>query len=523
VVAEICRRLDGLPLAIELAAARCGLNSAREITLHLGAALGALGPGPRDAPARQQTLRATIDWSHDLLGDTEKDCFARFAVFAGGATIEAALLVTRADLHILDQLVAKSLLVRRHDAHTPTRLRMLETIRAYAKERLGLSTDDDAVRERHHRVYLALAERHGAERALWSAGREEHLARLDAEVDNLHAALGWAIVKGDAERALALAAALGCYWGMRDRYADAVEWIEQALRLPGADAHPALCVRALRVKSRYLWCLGRGAEQPAVLAAAEAIGRRLGDPLILSQVLQSRVHHELAAERLDVADALADEALHWATVAGTDWVIAQASSQKAIAASSIADLRIRVDRAASLLMDVGNVHELADLLTDAAYAALCLGSERDAMDFAARATPITYALDNRFVRMTNSGNLGLASLLTGETDAAAHAFREELSLCRETVVRPYAFEGLRGLAAVAVLRGDSERAATLVGAARAHRYGNAADPVEARLDKELFEPARTRCGSDAWNATAREGSALSFEDAIAYALEEPRA
>ena len=136
-VAEICRRVDGLPLAIELAAARCGLLSPAEIAERLDTALGALGAGARDAPARQQTLRATIDWSHDLLSDAEKRCFARFAVFAGGATVEAAEAITDAGLDTLDGLVAKSLLVRRRDAHAPTRLGMLETIRAYATERFA--------------------------------------------------------------------------------------------------------------------------------------------------------------------------------------------------------------------------------------------------------------------------------------------------------------------------------------------------------------------------------------------------
>jgi hypothetical protein len=125
--------------------------------------------------------------------------------------------------------------------------------------------------------------------------------------------------------------------------------------------------------------------------------------------------------------------------------------------------------------------------------------------------------------MINSGNRALAALLSGETDAASDAFRQELRLCRDLVVRPVVFEGLRGLAAVAVVHGDTERAATLVGAAATHRYDNAPDPVEARLDETFFEPARMRCGTDAWNAAAREGSVLSFEDAIAYALEEPRA
>jgi predicted ATPase/class 3 adenylate cyclase len=521
-VAEICRRVDGLPLAIELAAARCGLLSPDEIAERLDDALGGKGSGARDAPARHQTLRATIDWSHELLSDPEKQCFARFAVFAGGATVDAAETITHAGLDTLDGLTAKSLLVRGEHAQTPTRLGMLETIRAYAGERFASASDVDLVREDHYRCYLALAQRHGTDRALRGADAREHLARLDAEIDNVHAALGWAVAQPSAEQALAMAAALGRYWLMRNRYADAVDWVEQALNLPRADADPALRVRLLCVKAAALWPLGRGAEQPAVMAAAEATARALGDPVLLSRTLRIRVHQEIEAERLDVADALADEALHWASAAGDDWEVAEASRAKAIAASSIGDLRERVDRAASLLGDVGNVHELANLLTDAAYAALCLGSDRDAADFSARATPITRALESPHVRMINSGNLGLAALLTGETDTASHALREELSLCRDMVVRPVAFEGLRGLAAVAVVQGDDKRAATLVGAADAHRYDKADDPVEARIDATFFEPARARCGSEAWNAAAREGSMLSFEDAIAYALEESR-
>ncbi len=522
-VAEICRRVDGLPLAIELAAARCGLLSPTEIADRLETALGAPGGGARDAPARQQTLGATINWSHDLLHDAEKRCFAQFAVFAGGATIEAAETITAGGLDTLDGLVTKSLLVRRQHALAPTRLKMLETIRADAAQRLARATDNDAVRERHYRFFLALAERYGDERALWGAGGKEHLTHLDAEIDNLHAALGWAIRQGNCERALAMVTALGCYWVTRNRYVDALEWIAQSLTLPGADAHPPLSVGALRTKARCLRQTGRGAEQPAVVAALEAIARRLGDPVILSQALQLRVDHEINAERLEVADAVADEALRWARAADDKWEIAAAFRGKAIAASSIADLRSRVDRAASLLTEVGNLQQLANLLTSAAYAALCLGNARDGRDFAARATPIAHALDSPFERMINSGNHGLAALLTGETDTASSAFREELRLCREMVVRPVAFEGLRGLGAVAVVGGDAERGARLVGAADTHRYDTPEDPVEATLNERFFEPARTRCGTDAWTAAVRDGGALSFGDAIAYALDEPRA
>ena len=188
-VADICRRVDGLPLAIELAAARCGLLSPAEIADRLDDALGALGAAPRDAPARQQTLRATIDWSHALLNEDEKACFARFAVFAGGATIQAAETITGAGIATLDRLVAKSLLVRSRQADGSTRLGMLETIREYASEEFATLADRESVRERHHLWFLAVAQEHGIDTAIFGPDRDEHLRRLDRELENLDAAL----------------------------------------------------------------------------------------------------------------------------------------------------------------------------------------------------------------------------------------------------------------------------------------------------------------------------------------------
>jgi hypothetical protein len=519
-VAEICRRVDGLPLAIELAAARWGLLSPAEIAERLATALGALGTGARDAPARQRTLRATIDWSHNLLSGVEKQCFARFAVFAGGATVEAAEAITGADLDTLDGLVAKNLLVRRRHAHAPTRLAMLETIRAYAAEHFGSATDVGAVRGAHYRYYLALAERHGAERALMSAGGQAHLARLDADIDNLHAALAHAVGQAGAERALAMCVAVGRYWRMRARFTDALEWVDEALNMPGTDAHPALRIEVLRIKAAALWPVGLGAEQPTAQAEAEAGARALADPLVLSRVLQDRTSYEAGHDALDRAEAFAHEALDLATAADDEWEIAMAAYARAMAAPDITELRARVDVAATLLDDVGNAYFLADLFIAAAYGALCMGGDRDAKEYIARATPTARALGNPSLWMLLRGNFGLAALLTGDTDAARHAFREELTLSRDLVVLPFASEGLAGLAAVSAVQGDDDRAARLVGAAAEHRYGQPNDPVDARLDATFFEPARTRHGADAWDAAAREGSALGFEDAIAYALED---
>jgi hypothetical protein len=307
---------------------------------------------------------------------------------------------------------------------------------------------------------------------------------------------------------------------MRDHYADAVRWIDRALSLPSADDHPALRVHALCFKAMCLWTRAGGAEAPAAMAEAEAIARALADPAVLSQVLQIRADREALAGRLDVADALADEALRWAMTAGDDLAMAAAAFAKAMAASTIAQLRERVDWAASLMDEAGNIFRLADLLASAAYVALGLGADRDAKEFVDRAIPPTRALDNPYLWMLLRANFGLAALLTGDTDSARDAFREELEFCRELVLPRMAYEGLSGLAAVAAVRGDNDRAARLSGAAAAHRYDQRADHVTGRLDAAFIQPARTRHGADAWDASARDGATLSFEDAIAYALQE---
>jgi hypothetical protein len=219
----------------------------------------------------------------------------------------------------------------------------------------------------------------------------------------------------------------------------------------------------------------------------------------------------------------AAEALRWATAADDEWEIAQAWTAKANAVSNLSELLERVDRAASLLEEVGNVVRLGQLFCDAAYGALAMGGDREARELADRAAPIVRDLDNPGTWMILRGNTGLAALLTGETDAARDAFREELEICRELVALPVASEGLLGLAAVSVVHGDLNQAARLRGAATAHGYGQQQDAMEARLEAAFFATARRRHGADAWDAAVRAGAQLSFENAIAYALDEPRA
>ena len=316
--------------------------------------------------------------------------------------------------------------------------------------------------------------------------------------------------------------ALGCYWLMRDRYADAVGWIERAEALPGADEHPELVLVALWAKVRAVWPLGRGDEQRALLERAEALARSLGDPALLAQTLEVRAKHDLGAEAFARANAWADEALYWAKRSGDDWIVALAAECKAQVADTPEALRREVPRAAELLERAGNAYHLADLLASSAFAALCHGDDEHARALVARAIPLTRALDSPYVWMLLSGNAGLAALFTDHLDEAWDAFREELAVCREIVVLPFASEGLAGLAAIETIDGDLDRAARLCGASGAHRYGQPVDPVDARLAATYFEPARERLGAEAWDAAAREGAALSWDEALAYGLERAR-
>src|SRR5439155_5733435 len=239
-VAQICRRLDGIPLAIELAAARTEMMSPEDILDRLEDRLRLLTGGMRTAPPRHHTLRAALDWGHLLLEEPERRLFRRLSVFASGFGAAAAEAVCSgpdlaADevVGLLTRLVDKSFVSPDPPAAGPTRYRILETIRHYASERLLESGEADRVRFRHADHYLALAEE--AEGHQGDAGQTAWLDRLEAEHGNLRAALAWCQAH-DAGRWLRLATALGWYWVARAHLAEGRDWLEGALALMAVDA-----------------------------------------------------------------------------------------------------------------------------------------------------------------------------------------------------------------------------------------------------------------------------------------------
>ena len=319
-------------------------------------------PAPATRPHASRRCARPSTGATSCSATPRRQCFARFAVFAGGATVQSAETITGAGLDTLDDLVAKSLLVRRHDAHSHPAGDARNDPRLRRRALHGRRGQGRRPRT-PLRLLPRVAQRQATEVALWGANRNDHLAELDAEMTTYTPPSSGRSARRSAQQALAMAGAVSEYWRIRNRSCGGGQLDRPRAGHPGRRCPP----RASRpiahcIKAMALWSLGRGAEQPAVWAEAEAIARALGDPVILSRTLEPRAVGETLAGRDDVADALAEEALRCATTAGDGWTIAMAAFGKAMAASNIDELRQRVDRASSLLAAAGNVYHLADML-----------------------------------------------------------------------------------------------------------------------------------------------------------------
>jgi non-specific serine/threonine protein kinase len=539
-IAEICVRLDGLPLALELAAPRCRLLTPGGLLTRLTNRLLMLTGGGRDQPRRLRTVRDAVAWSHDLLSPAEQILFRRLAVFVGGFTLEAAEamasglapteLLGREFPSVLDlvgSLVGQSLLTREEQVAGEPRFGMLETIREYALERLALSGEADDVRTRHATLLAELAE----EADIKLRGREQlsWLARLEAEHDNLRAALAWTLAQGESILALRLAGALHWFWFQHTHWAEGRRWLERALAGPGASAPDSLRAKALAGAGLLSFALSDYASARTRLDESIAVSRAIGDDHLLAYALLCQAwpayvqgdyarHHELASESLALFRALED---CWGFVdaicsLGFAEVIASPHTRQAptLFAESLAGAR-----------ELGDVRGIA-------RAASCLGEEaREHGEYERAAAFYDVALTHsrqlgqspripHLIYYKTLHNLGHVSALLGDVHRGIGYFAEGLAPVQDLGDRRGQGLCLAGMAAMAARLQEQKRAARLFGAVEA--LLTAAGIMMEKVDLAACDPprnaARDQLGIAGFTAAWEEGAALPPQEAIAEAL-----
>ena len=520
--AEICYRLDGLPLAIELAAARTKLLGLDELLARLTRSLDVLGEGPRDLPARQRTLRATLDWSWDLLGADEQRLFGELAVFVGGATIEAIEAVCLCDdaLRLVEALVDNSLL-QRVEGSTETRVALLETVRQYALERLEQRGDADEIRSRHARWFADLADR--AEPELTGERQAEWIHRLAGDHDNLHAALDFLLASGEVEQALRTGNALMRYWRARGHAVEARRWLDAALdRADGVDP---------RVRAGALWTAGRLAMAQSDLAAAEP--RYIEAKKLYASLGHGRGESATGADlgmiafrrgELDRAEALCQESLELARRIDDDRAASFALTNLASVVSARGDharARSLHEESLELRRRLGDPLLIANSAHNLSLDALAERDLERARAAAAECLTISRELGNL---MHNAGALyclGKAAVLESDWATADRYLRDALELYDRLHEHGGISDCLKALAEVAAAEGRPERAARIWGAVEAQRDGldiGVPHEHDANVAPRFLTEAVTELGEDAFEAARAAGRSLTLEAAVAEAL-----
>jgi hypothetical protein len=526
-VAEICRWLDGIPLALELAAARVRGLAVEQIAARLSDRFQLLTGGSRTAIPRQQTLRALVDWSHELLSGREQALLRRLAVFSGGCGLEAAEVVGAASaaeerdvLEPLLQLVDKSLVVADEQAGAE-RYRLLETIRQYALEKLLASGEAAAARSRHGEFYLALAERAadeltGRDQAAW-------YRRLEAEHGNLRGALEWSRAETDAEKELRLAAALGRFWRVRGHNSEGRAWLSEALAR--ASTAPSAARAAALNWAGHLEYLHGDVERAAPLAEeAVAAARAVGDPRLLAIALRHLAwvveEHGDEARRA----ALVEEALAVARTAGDEpevafilnmmgrvaWRDGDLERGRALLDEAVALSRRLWDRAALILaLHVrGSLALTADDLEGARAAFEEARGEAQALGYGERAA-------------TALAHLGDVARRGGDRDTARTQYKQALSELRALDHGDLWGSVLLRLAGLSVESGELPRAARLYAAvapwAAAVRLGLFNSPPTHGRD---LEDLRAQLGEPAVAAAWASGERMTLAEAVDWALAE---
>jgi predicted ATPase/DNA-binding CsgD family transcriptional regulator len=482
-VAMICVHLDGLPLAIELAAARIDHLPLPALHKRLEQRLSLLTGGPRDAPARLRTLRDAVAWSYDLLNPDEQRLFSRLAVFRGGFTLDAAESVgalsgdAAAVLDGISSLVDKSLL-RQTDTRDEPRYRMLETVREFGLEQLAASGEAEVVQQAHATYFLALAERAAPE--WWGPEPATWLDRLEAEHDNLRAALGLAIESEQAEIGFRLAIALHWFWRVRGPVSEGHRWMETLLAGSG-EVSPALLAALLTRAGDHATMQGKFARAIELQDAGVALARQLSDRKILVEALGWRGITDLNEGQVDLGEQLVEEAVSFARECDVPfWCAWGPALQAAIAA------RFRGDyaRAGELLEASNAVCQAGRMVWPAAY---------------------------------NLVVMGAVAANQGDLDRAETPCRESLRLTWAIGDRRYFAVGLAGFARIVAARGDPERGARLCGAVNAllDATGAILTPTGQASYEGTLTAARAALGDAAVEAALTAGRAIQPQEVLA--------
>jgi predicted ATPase len=511
-VAEVCRRVDGLPLAIELAAARVRLLPPRALLARLDDRLGLLTGGARDLPERQRNLRATLDWSFGLLDPAERALFARLGVFAGSFSLAAAEAVCGDDrgavvgspapagpvIDALGGLVDASLVRPESPADEP-RFRLLDTIREYALDRLRGGADWQDAHDRHAAYFIAIAE--PAELELSDPGQLAWMNRLDTEHDNLSSAISWLIDQDQAERALRLGWATWKYWWLRGHVGDLAP-LEDKLLAGIENFPPDQRAKALSAAGFGLLARGDQAGGQNLMEQSLPLFRQCGNKLDTARTLNA-LGHLLASQGEAVrASQLLEESLR---------VLGEEGRQ-----ALTGDLRVRHAFAAAEAYNV--LGQIRLLQGDNAAAARLFTEGLNA----ARSVP------DRFVMLISLYDLALSSQGQGELTGATENLHEGLSLANEAGDQPSVAYYLEELAAIASLQDEPQRAVRLLAAAGSLLETKGSGWLHAWVpraphDDSVLAALRTRISDSAFNEAWTWGQSLGGTRAVQYALGQENA
>jgi predicted ATPase/DNA-binding SARP family transcriptional activator/DNA-binding CsgD family transcriptional regulator len=532
--ARVCRKLDGIPLAIELATARIGALAIEQVAQRLEASLDLLSGGSRTVEPRQQTLKATLDWSHDLLSEAERALLRRLSVFAGGWTLEAAEEVCSGDgierdsvLTLLGELVYKSLVVAGAATGGAVRYRMLEPIRQYAWEKLEESGEADEVRGQHAAFFLAVAEE--AEPELDGPRQRLWVEQLEAEHDNLREALSWVLEREEAELGLRFGGALWRFWFVRGYLSEGLRWMEQALA--GSD-EPAPA-RA-KVLEGIGWLAQQYDPERAKVAYEEMLdlSRELGEKGNVATALNSLA--TLAALRGDHAQAraLLEENLvvlqelenepNTATTLKRYHVFNLLGALAIYQEGDLARASELFGESLALAREAEDAFRIGIALTGVGYLALLQGDHERATARCGEALALAHELGSAGVEIIPEAlvNLGLAALTQGDHERATAPLEEALTMSQQLGRKPTAINALEGMASLAGALGEASRAARMWGAAEVSRdvIGVVLAPGERALHTPYLTGARSRLGDEAWEEALEEGREMSLDQAAEYAL-----